>query len=59
MTAILTPTGFKVGSKGKVANTPDKAAIEFSKLSKGKARQLRKMLYANGKVNLAAARRAA
>lgn len=59
MTAILTPTGFKVGSKGRVANTPEKAAVEFGKLSKGEARQVRKMLYENGKVNLAAERRAA
>lgn len=59
MTAILTPTGFKVGSKGRVANTPSKAAIEFGKLSKSEARKVRKELYRRGDVNLAAVRRAA
>lgn len=59
LNVIVTATGFKVGSKGRVANTPDKAAVELSKLSKGEARKVRKMLYENGKVNLAAARRAA
>ena len=59
MTIIITATGFKVGSKGKVANTPEKVAIEFGSMPKSDARKIRKQLYAAGKIGLAAVRRAA
>ena len=54
---IVTATGFKTSSKGKVANTVEKAGIEFGKMSKGDARQVRKVLFAKGKRNLSAAPR--
>jgi hypothetical protein len=56
---IVTATGFKVGSKGKVANTPEKAGIEFGNMNKGEARKARKMLFVGGKRHLAAAPRLA
>ena len=59
MTIIITPTGFKTSKSGKVANTPEKAAIEFGSRSKSDARKIRKQLYAAGKIGLAAVRRAA
>lgn len=59
MTIIMTATGFKVGSKGKVANTVEKAAEAFAMLPKGLARKARKELHAAGKKNLAAVSRKA
>lgn len=57
MSVILTATGFKIGAKGKVANTAEKAGIEFGKMPKGDARKARRVLFAEGKRNLAAAPR--
>lgn len=56
---IVTATGAKDGSKGKVANTPDKMGELLAKLPKGEARQVRKQLRGKGLNNLAGAARAA
>lgn len=56
---IVTPTGVKKGSKGKVANTAEKIGPVFGSLSKPEARKLRKLMAANGLRGLAAVRRAA
>jgi len=49
-----TPTGIRLGSKGTVANTPEKAAVLMAQLPKGRARQERKKLHRRGLVSLAA-----
>lgn len=59
MSIILTPTGFKTGTKSKVINSGDKAAALFGTMPKGEARKLRKELRANGLTRFAAVRRAA
>lgn len=59
MSIIVTPTGFKVGSKSKVINNSDKAAALFGSMPKGEARKLRKELRAIGLTRYAAVRRAA
>jgi hypothetical protein len=56
---IVTKTGAKVGSKGKVANNRDKMGQLLAALPKGEARKVRKELRANGLGGLAGARRAA
>ncbi len=53
-----TPTGLRIGSKGPVANTPDKVAVLMAQLPKGQARQERKKLHGRGLVALAAVPRA-
>ena len=55
MTAILTATGVKIGSKGRVANTPAKVGTLLAGMSKSDARKIRKALFAKGLRNLAAA----
>jgi hypothetical protein len=55
MTAILTATGVKIGSKGRVANTPAKVGTLFAGMSKSDARKVRRALFAKGLRNLAAA----
>jgi len=57
MSAILTKTGVKIGSKGKVANTAAKMGELLGGLSKGEARKVRKLAAAGGFKNLAAAPR--
>ena len=59
MSIVVTPTGFKTGSKGKVINTTDKAAALFGSMSKSDARKLRKEVRAAGLTRFAAVRRAA
>lgn len=54
MSVILTATGFKIGSKGKVVNNGEKAASLFGSMPKGEARKLRKQLRAEGLVKFAA-----
>lgn len=58
-TVFFTPTGAKLGAKGKVANTDATVGELLAKLPKGDARKLRKGLRAKGNNRLAAARRAA
>lgn len=53
-TLELTPTGFKIGSKGHVINTPEKAAEFFGSMPKPEARRIRRQLHAAGKTALAA-----
>lgn len=48
MSVILTATGFKTSSKGKVVNNGDKAAALFGSMPKGEARKLRKELRERG-----------
>lgn len=59
MNVMMTATGAKIGSKGHVANTPDKMGTLLGLLTKGEARQVRKQLRTKGLNALAAARRAA
>lgn len=59
MSVILTATGFKTSSKGKVVNTDDKAADLFGSLPKGEARKLRKELRAKGRAKFAVVSRKA
>lgn len=59
MGVTLTKTGAKIGSKGRVANTPEKMGELLGTLPKGEARKVRKQLRANGLTNLAGAKRAA
>ncbi len=54
---VVTPTGVKLGSKGRVMNTPEKVGTLLGELSKGQARKVRKTLFKSGKVALAAAPR--
>lgn len=48
----LTPTGLKIGPRGKVLGV----SHAYSKLNKGEARKVRKMLHAAGYVPLAASK---
>ena len=59
MTTILTATGVKMGSKGRVANTSAKVGTLLAGMSKSEARKVRKALFAKGLRNLAAAPRIA
>ena len=56
---IVTATGAKLGSKGKVANDQSKMGELLAKLPKGESRKVRKQLRAKGLNGLAGARRAA
>lgn len=56
---IVTATGAKIGSKGKVANNQDKMGQLLATLPKGDARKVRKQLREKGLGGLAGARRAA
>lgn len=51
---IVTATGFKVGSKGKVVNNSEKAGNLFGSMPKGEARKLRKRLRDEGLTRFAA-----
>lgn len=59
MTIIKTATGFKLGSKGKVVNSADKAAAFFGSMSKSNARKVRRELVANDLARFATVARAA
>jgi hypothetical protein len=50
---VVTATGVKVGSKGRVANTPEKVGSLLGTMSKSEARKVRKALFASGKRRLA------
>lgn len=54
---VVTPTGVKLGSKGRVMNTPEKVGTLLGERSKGEARKIRKTLFKAGKKALAAAPR--
>lgn len=59
MAAIIhTPTGIKEGSKGHVANTPEKVGLLLKPRTKGERRKIRKDLHARGLRKLAAAKAA-
>ena len=54
---VVTPTGVKIGSKGRVMNTVQKVSETLGTMSKGAARQFRKKLYELGYKSFAAAPR--